>query len=96
MRERKKVTDRMKADGEDICVRCGRTGADAHELLSRARGGSIVDRANIVALCRDDHRWVTENPLAAMAEGLAKRAEVLDTDSRVPAGKSAHGGETGE
>lgn len=52
-----------------LCARCGRRADDAHELLSRARGGSIVDPANIAPLCRQDHRWVTENPAEAAAEG---------------------------
>lgn len=57
------------------CARCGRTGVglDAHELLSRARGGSVTDRGNIVLLCREPcHRWVTENPAAAEAEGWSR------------------------
>lgn len=56
------------------CARCGRGGVplDAHELLSRARGGSITDPANIRLLCREPcHRWVTEHPAEAAAEGWA-------------------------
>ena len=73
LRERRKVTDAMKAEGDVLCVRCGRMASDAHEIVSRARGGSIVDRANIIPLCREDHRWVTENPLLAEREGLSKK-----------------------
>lgn len=60
------------------CSRCGATGVglDAHELLSRARGGSITDLANIVLLCRADHTWVTEHPVEAAAEGWVLRALV--------------------
>lgn len=56
---------------------CGITGVglDAHELLSRARGGSITDVTNIVLLCRRDHQWVTENPAVAEAAGWALKTE---------------------
>ena len=53
------------------CARCGGPADDAHELLSRARGGSITDPTNIVPLCRADHRWITEHPAEAAAEGWA-------------------------
>ena len=53
------------------CARCGGPADDAHELLSRARGGSIIDPTNIVPLCRADHRWITEHPAEAAAEGWA-------------------------
>ena len=39
-----------------VCVRCSAARAvDVHEKLTRARGGSIVDEANVVALCRQCH-----------------------------------------
>jgi len=50
-------------------VRCGGP-LDAHEVLSRGRGGSIYDAANIVSICRMHHRWVGEHPDAANALGL--------------------------
>ena len=69
-RERKRVLEPLR-EAQPWCSRCGRTGVglDAHELLSRARGGSITDLANIVLLCRADHQWVTEHPIEAAAEG---------------------------
>lgn len=48
---------------------------DAHELLSRARGGSITDPANIVPLCRVHHDWVTVNPSKAETLGLSRTAK---------------------
>lgn len=65
------------------CSRCGATGValDAHELLSRARGGSITNLANIVLLCRADHTWVTEHPVEAAAEGWVLRADVPEEAS---------------
>jgi hypothetical protein len=73
LRERRKVTDAMKAEGDVLCVRCGRMAQDAHEVVSRARGGSIVDRENIVPLCRLCHDFITCNPLLAEREGLSKK-----------------------
>ena len=73
-RLRKKVTDQMKAEGDVLCVRCGRMADDPNEILSRARGGSIVDRDNIVPLCRPCHTFITDNPRAAHAEGLSRHS----------------------
>ena len=41
---------------------CTWKSAEVHELLSRARGGSIVEDANVSALCGPCHRWVTTEP----------------------------------
>jgi anti-sigma factor RsiW len=50
---------------------CTRTAVDVHERLSRARGGSILDRSIFVALCRACHTYITEHPAWAEAEGWA-------------------------
>lgn len=53
---------RMAADTygpNPACARCGHPADDLHELLSRARGGSITDPANCVPLCRPCHEDVT-------------------------------------
>lgn len=72
LRERKKLTDAMQANGRPWCVRCGAPADDAHELRSRARGGSITDAENVRAICRPCHRFVTEHPVEAEKEGLSK------------------------
>jgi hypothetical protein len=46
--------------------------AEVHELLSRARGGSIVEDANCAALCSRHHQWVTEHPRLATMAGLMR------------------------
>lgn len=46
--------------------------SDLHEVLTRARGGSITDPANILCLCRECHRWVTEHEEEARALGLVR------------------------
>jgi hypothetical protein len=55
-----------------VCERCqSAPSEDIHERLSRARGGSITDLANLVAVCRPCHSWITTHPKDAEAEGWA-------------------------
>ena len=51
---------------------CANPSQDAHEVLSRARGGSILDENNILMLCRPHHSWVSEHPAEATKLGLLK------------------------
>ena len=58
-----------------ICMRCGsHRSEDIHEIVSRARGGSILDPENLVALCRSCHSFITQNPATAHAEGWSKHS----------------------
>lgn len=58
-----------------VCERCkGARSTEVHELLSRARGGSILDSTNCAALCHHCHRWITTHPAEATAEGWLKRS----------------------
>jgi hypothetical protein len=41
-----------------------------HEMVTRGRGGSILDPDNCVALCPPAHSWVTAHPRGAEALGL--------------------------
>ncbi len=50
--------------------RCGGKSVDVHELLARSAGGSIVDPANVKALCRACHDFVGAKPRQALALGL--------------------------
>ncbi|HEY5200051.1 MAG TPA: hypothetical protein VIJ31_04005, partial [Acidothermaceae bacterium] len=72
-RERTRMIARRWPDGPPMCAypNCGRRADDVHELLSRARGGSITDEANTRPLCRPHHDYITRNPAAAAAEGWA-------------------------
>jgi 5-methylcytosine-specific restriction protein A len=55
------------------CQRCGQARSqDIHELKSRARGGSILDIENLVAICRPCHNWITEHPVEAAQQGWLK------------------------
>lgn len=60
---------------------CTRQADDAHELLSRARGGSIVDPANIALLCREHHDWIGDHPADAAAMGLALSDNPCETSA---------------
>lgn len=51
---------------------CTWTSTEVHELLSRARGGSIVEDANVSALCHRCHAWVTTEPRLATMAGLQR------------------------
>lgn len=56
-----------------LCERCGlRSPDDVHEIKSRARGGSITDPANLVAVCRLCHNWITTHPREAKEQGWLK------------------------
>jgi hypothetical protein len=49
-----------------VQARCQRHTVDVHEILSRGRGGPIVPsqgltQADVLALCRNCHDWVTEH-----------------------------------
>lgn len=59
-----------KHDEKTTYVR--RASVDVHELKRRSQGGSIVDRANCIAVCRDCHNRIGNNPQLAFDLGLAK------------------------
>lgn len=67
---RKRVAYLRAIDADqNVCEKCHAARAnDCHELLSRARGGSITDPSNLAFLCRRCHDWITQNP--DEAEGL--------------------------
>lgn len=71
-RQRTAVLEHVR-EFQTWCSMCGKTGVglDAHELKSRAQGGSLIDLENIVLLCRDDHNWVTTHPKEAAELGWA-------------------------
>lgn len=73
-RQRRSLVAQMLEE-KPICERCSAArSTDIHEIVSRARGGSILDPRNLAALCRLCHSWVTENPAAAHAEGWSKHS----------------------
>lgn len=57
------------------CQRCQQAIAtEVHEIKSRARGGSILDRDNLACLCHTCHAWITTHPAAATEEGWLKHS----------------------
>ena len=73
-RERRSLVAQMLEE-KPVCERCSAArSTDIHEVVSRARGGSILDPRNLVALCRPCHSWITVNPAAAHAEGWSKHS----------------------
>lgn len=58
-----------------VCERCQQARSDdVHEVVSRARGGSVLAVDNLRCLCRPCHTWVTENPAQALAEGWLRNS----------------------
>lgn len=51
---------------------CQGRGVHVHEILSRARGGSITDPDNCRHACDACHRWVHEHPTQAGKLGYLK------------------------
>jgi hypothetical protein len=60
----------LKAAGID--TGCNGKATDGDEILSRARGGSIVDVANIRPVGRRCHNWLTTHPAKARELGLVE------------------------
>ena len=67
---RSRATDLVS--GTSLDWYCPRPSQDGHEVLSRARGGSILDEINILMLCRPHHSWVSTHPAEATKLGLLK------------------------
>lgn len=53
---------------------CARRADDGHEILTRARGGSITDEANVKALARECHQEIQLGPAWAYRAGLLKHS----------------------
>jgi hypothetical protein len=62
----------IKTDPQKLV--CDGRAVDIHEPLTRARGGSILDPKNTMAVCRSCHTWIHDNPENATKLGLLKRS----------------------
>lgn len=51
---------------------CGLRSVDVHEPLTRARGGSILDEANALAVCRRCHDQIGAHPALSLRLGLLR------------------------
>jgi len=59
---------------------CSVAATDVHEIKTRARGGSITDADNCLALCRSCHIFITENPAWATEHGFIVHAWAQEED----------------
>ena len=55
-----------------LCVGCGRVATEVDEIVGRGRGGSMVDESNCQKLCNECHRWKTDHPAQAKAQGWTR------------------------
>ena len=53
---------------------CDGRAVDIHEPFTRARGGSILETENSMAVCRSCHTWIHDNPENATKLGLLKKS----------------------
>jgi hypothetical protein len=49
---------------------CTMTPTEVHEILTRGRGGSIIDPENCLALCRSCHFFITNEPSWSKQNGF--------------------------
>lgn len=80
----------MAAAGLIEARKCTVWASDGHEVLTRARGGSITDPNNIKHVCRTCHDWITDHPKEALRLGLVRSAfappVVAPGDRTIPRG----------
>ena len=49
---------------------CQTASRDVHELLPRSAGGSLLDEANLICVCRVCHGWIHRHPRESMCLGF--------------------------
>ena len=59
---------------------CTLTPVDVHEIKSRARGGSIIDENNVLALCRACHHFITIEPAWSQENGFSVHSWAVEAD----------------
>jgi len=69
-----KVFERSSRCEAGIEPMCSYHATDVHEIKTRARGGSITDVENCLALCRNCHRYITDNPAWSLEHGFVVHA----------------------
>jgi len=60
------------AKHDEVVSYIRRASVDVHELKRRSQGGSILDRDNCIAVCRECHNRIGRFPQLAFDLGLAK------------------------
>ena len=79
-RRRQVVTETFGERPQCVAPSCLRWADDVHEPLTRARGGSIVDPANMAPLCRRCHDELGDEPPWAYELGLLIHSWDAGTD----------------
>lgn len=69
---------------------CTRVATDLHEIMTRARGGSITDENNILCLCRNCHAFITVEPAWSEANGFTVHAWATEADIKAAARARAY------
>lgn len=59
---------------------CSNHATDVHEILTRARGGSIIDEDNVLALCRRCHTFITDHPSFSQEHGFTVHSWATSAD----------------
>jgi hypothetical protein len=67
------VCQSLKASENPDAIVC--RSADIHEILTRARGGSILDESNLLAVCRAHHMRIHRSPTWAAERGFLRKAK---------------------
>lgn len=62
------------AEYENLATYQRRQSVDVHEIVRRSQGGSILDEANLMCVCRQCHSRIGNEPALAFSLGLAKHA----------------------
>jgi hypothetical protein len=57
---------------DDLLLYIRRPSVDVHEVVRRSQGGSILDEANLLCVCRECHRRIGEEPQLAFDLGLVR------------------------
>lgn len=73
------ISPLLAAVGNEAARKCTIYGRDFHEILTRARGGSISDPENILFACGPCHRYVTDYTTEAEVAG-AVRSQYVNAD----------------
>lgn len=59
------------ASHDQVVTYIRKPSVDIHELKRRSQGGSILDESNLIAVCRDCHRRIGNEPQLAFDLGLS-------------------------
>lgn len=74
MRERRRIVA-LLLETQPSCQICDMYASrHIHEVKSRARGGSITDLPNLMAVCPSCHRFIHANPEWAESRGFLRHS----------------------